>query len=225
MYLKSSVKRSPYTTYRDTCMEIEGILVDLAQDSLVYNFNRLESGTSYSMLLEFLCDADTTNTVAILTNGHLDTLELPSEGGMWYETDMSGVTNLSLKIGRLGTQPITLRRLIVRHSDAMGYLMGAPKGGEPPEIKFCLYQPHPNPFTDAATIKYSLPYATHVSLKVYDVAGRQVAKLVDEEVLPGVHTLRWEGRDNINRRCASGVYFVRLETEKYVASKKMVLVK
>jgi len=76
-----------------------------------------------------------------------------------------------------------------------------------------------------STIRYSLPYATHVSLKVYDVVGRLVSRLVDEEVPPGVHTLRWTGKDDVNRRCASGVYFVRFEATDYQASKKMVLLK
>jgi flagellar hook assembly protein FlgD len=78
---------------------------------------------------------------------------------------------------------------------------------------------------DTATIRYSVPYAVHVNLKVYDVSGRMVTKLVDGEVDPGLHTLRWEGKDDINRRCASGVYFVRFAAEDYVASKKMVLLK
>ncbi len=78
---------------------------------------------------------------------------------------------------------------------------------------------------NAADITYSLPYATHVSLKVYNVTGRLVTQLADGEVEAGVHTLRWEGRDNINRKCSSGVYFVRMETKEYKASKKMVLLK
>jgi len=88
---------------------------------------------------------------------------------------------------------------------------------------------HPDAITleieSLSTIRYSLPYATHVSLKVYDVVGRLVNKLVDEEVAPGVHTLQWTGKDDVNRRCASGVYFVRFTAGDYQASKKMVLIK
>ncbi len=78
---------------------------------------------------------------------------------------------------------------------------------------------------NAATIRYSVPYAVHVNLKVYDVSGRMVNRLVDGEVQAGVHQLRWEGKDNLNRKCASGVYFVRYQADEYQAAKKMVLIK
>jgi len=226
LYLKSALDRSPYTSYRDTCILIDDIYVDYGQDSLVYEFDRLSPATSYSVLLEFLCDADTTSDVAIEVNGQLDTLLLPAEGTMWYETDLSATSDLTVRLNRLGREPITLRRLVVRHSDPKGYAMGGPQGGPIlDEIPFCLYQPFPNPFTNEATIRYSLPYATHVSLKIYDVSGRLVSKLVDGEIAPGIHELRWTGKDDVNRRCASGVYFVRFTTDQYKASKKMVLIK
>jgi hypothetical protein len=81
------------------------------------------------------------------------------------------------------------------------------------------------PLSDETLIRYSLPYATHVNLKVYDVSGRVVTRLVDGEVQPGVHDLVWNAKDNAGRKCASGVYFVRYVTEEYQASKKMVLIK
>ncbi|MBN2378579.1 T9SS type A sorting domain-containing protein [candidate division WOR-3 bacterium] len=118
------------------------------------------------------------------------------------------------------------RVIVRRRSDSGIFMMGSP--GEdmmPIEIPFCLYQPFPNPFGNAATIRYSLPYATHVSLKVYDVSGRLVNNLVDREVQAGVHQLQWTGKDDLNRKCASGVYFVRFAADDYTASKKMVLVK
>jgi flagellar hook assembly protein FlgD len=64
-----------------------------------------------------------------------------------------------------------------------------------------------------------------VSLKVYDITGRLVNTLVQGKVTPGVHSLSWEGKDNIGRKCASGVYFVRLMAADYKASKKMVMIK
>jgi hypothetical protein len=226
LYLKSTLSRSPYTSHRDTCILINDVFVDYGQNNLVYSCNRLNPYTSYSVLLEFLCDADTSTNVGININGQLDTMYLPAEGSMWYETDLSGTSNLNVNLTRLGIAPITLRRLIVRHSDPVGYAMGGPQGEAiPMEIPFCLYQPFPNPFGNMATIRFSLPYATHVNLKVYDVSGRVVTRLVDGEVQPGVHDLVWNAKDNAGRKCASGVYFVRYVTEEYQASKKMVLIK
>jgi hypothetical protein len=76
-----------------------------------------------------------------------------------------------------------------------------------------------------SSIRYSLPYPTNVSLKVYDISGRLVNTLVEGKVEPGVHSIRWEGKDNINRKCSSGVYFVRFVAADYKASKKMVMIK
>lgn len=95
----------------------------------------------------------------------------------------------------------------------------------PPPIELSLSEPVPNPFSDVVEITYSLPLSLVVNLKIYDITGRLVSKLVDGEVTSGVHTLRWEGRDDANRRCAAGVYFVRFETDDFVATKKMVLLK
>jgi len=52
-----------------------------------------------------------------------------------------------------------------------------------------------------------------------------VTRLVDGKVRPGVHELKWSGKDNVNRKCPAGVYFVRFATDQYKASKKMVLIK
>ncbi len=86
-------------------------------------------------------------------------------------------------------------RVIVRQRSDSGLFMmkGKPVIG-PEKIVFCLFQPNPNPFSDVATIRYSLPYETNVSLKVYDISGRLINTLVQGKVQAGVHTIRWEGK-------------------------------
>lgn len=189
----------------------------------------LDDGKDYSVIVEFYTECDSVTQVVVETGGNVDTVEVPANSFSWYETDVASATDtLLVKIKRIssaGFVPVS-RVIVWRPNEAESYLlMCGPQGNGPEELRFCLYQPCPNPFSDAATIRYSLPYATHVSLKVYDITGRLVSRLVDEDVPPGVHTLCWEGRDKINRRCASGVYFVRLEADKYTASKKIVLLK
>lgn len=89
-------------------------------------------------------------------------------------------------------------------------------------------QPQQSPLRmeiNGCEICYDLPYGTNVSLAVYDASGRLVSTLVQGKVQAGVHTIRWEGKDNINRKCSSGVYFVRFVADDYRASKKMVMLK
>jgi hypothetical protein len=73
-----------------------------------------------------------------------------------------------------------------------------------------LLPPSPNPFVETATLAFEVPSAGRVTLDVFDVAGRRVARVLDAEVGPGAHAARWDGLDSARRPCAAGVYFVRL---------------
>jgi flagellar hook assembly protein FlgD len=64
----------------------------------------------------------------------------------------------------------------------------------------------------------------HVTLSVFDVAGRRVRTLVDGWMRAGPHSSRWDGRDDGGRAVASGVYFARLEAGR-ILSRRMVLLK
>ncbi|MFA3784145.1 T9SS type A sorting domain-containing protein [Melioribacteraceae bacterium 4301-Me] len=85
---------------------------------------------------------------------------------------------------------------------------------------FTLYQNYPNPFNPSTTIRFSLPQREHVTLKVFDILGREVAILVDGELNPGEHSVVFDASS-----LPSGVYFYRLQTGGYVQQRKMVVVK
>ncbi|HUI29146.1 MAG TPA: alpha-amylase family glycosyl hydrolase [Candidatus Acidoferrales bacterium] len=93
---------------------------------------------------------------------------------------------------------------------------------EPPNIatKYELLQNYPNPFNPSTIISYQLPVAGHVTLKVYDVLGREVKTLVDEAKQPGRYEIRFDGS-----RLASGVYFYVLKTNTFFQAKKMLMIK
>jgi hypothetical protein len=74
---------------------------------------------------------------------------------------------------------------------------------------YSLSQNFPNPFNPVTVVQYSLAEKGHVSITVYDVSGREVRVLVDEEREAGPHSLVWDGRNNDGEDLASGVYFVR----------------
>jgi hypothetical protein len=90
---------------------------------------------------------------------------------------------------------------------------------------FALKQAFPNPFTGATSIHYALPKQSHVSLKIYNAAGQLVNTLVSEPKDPGYYRLEWGGKDATGTKVASGVYFYRIETEEYTATKKMAVVR
>jgi hypothetical protein len=81
----------------------------------------------------------------------------------------------------------------------------------------------PNPFSGGTTVRYFVPRAGHVGVRVYDVSGRFVATVVDEWREPGEHTAVWDGLDRNGQDCGSGVYFLNLESNGSLASRKVVL--
>ena len=89
-----------------------------------------------------------------------------------------------------------------------------------------LSQNFPNPFNPATTIRYGLPKAERVTLKIYNLLGEEVATLVDNaEKKAGYHAAIWDGRNRDGGFIASGIYLYRLRAGKSVVTKKMALVK
>jgi hypothetical protein len=91
--------------------------------------------------------------------------------------------------------------------------------------RFALHPNYPNPFNPATTIKYDLPKTTRVTLRIFDIMGRQVKTLIDEEKDAGYHYLIWEGKDDKGRPVTSGIYFYRLETSSFTFVQKLMLLR
>ncbi len=85
---------------------------------------------------------------------------------------------------------------------------------------FSLSQNYPNPFNPSTIISYQVPAVSHVSLRVYDILGNEVASLVDEEKLAGRYSVNFNAS-----KIASGVYFYRIIAGSFVETKKLVLMK
>jgi len=81
--------------------------------------------------------------------------------------------------------------------------------------------PNPNPARGATSLRYTLSRAGHVSLAVYDAAGRRVQLLRDAEQLAGAHETRFALRDDAGRALPSGLYLVRLEAEGRVLTRRL----
>jgi len=88
-----------------------------------------------------------------------------------------------------------------------------------------LAQNHPNPFNPSTEIRFALPTRQPVTLRVYDVAGREVATLAAGLHDAGTHVLVWRGEDDEGSRVSSGLYFYRLTTETGSETRKMMLLK
>jgi len=88
-----------------------------------------------------------------------------------------------------------------------------------------LSQNYPNPFNAATRIEYYVPLPSHVTLSVYDILGRTVETLVDEQKTIGEHDVIWSGLDADGNQVASGLYFYHLRAGEHNYSRKMLLLK
>jgi hypothetical protein len=91
--------------------------------------------------------------------------------------------------------------------------------------KYQLYQNYPNPFNPNTEIKFDLPEAVRVELKVFNILGQEVAKLVDEVRPAGAYTINWDSKSASGVSVASGLYVYQLKAGKFSDAKKMVLIR
>jgi photosystem II stability/assembly factor-like uncharacterized protein len=104
----------------------------------------------------------------------------------------------------------------------LGPILSAQKGNLSPTT-FVLSQNYPNPFNPETTIEYFLPQRSNITLKIYDVLGREIKTLVAEDQVAGKHVVQWNSIDDINAKTSSGIYFCVLRSSKYIAVMKMLL--
>jgi photosystem II stability/assembly factor-like uncharacterized protein len=83
-----------------------------------------------------------------------------------------------------------------------------------------LSQNYPNPFSRSTSIRFQISESYHVTLKVYDINGQEVATLVNEQMIPGSHEVTWNAEG-----FPAGVYFYKLEAGTYIKSRKLVLIR
>ncbi|MEX0737667.1 MAG: T9SS type A sorting domain-containing protein [Bacteroidota bacterium] len=88
---------------------------------------------------------------------------------------------------------------------------------------FSLGQNFPNPFNPSTTISYKLGHAANVRLVIYDVAGREIKRLVSQYQFPGQYAVTWTSADESGRNVPSGMYIARLQVESESSIRKMVL--
>jgi predicted acyl esterase len=86
--------------------------------------------------------------------------------------------------------------------------------------EFSLQQNYPNPFNPTTNIKFNIPKRDNVTLKVFNILGKEVATLVKENLKAGTYEVKFDGGN-----LSSGIYFYKLETQSYKETKKMVLIK
>jgi photosystem II stability/assembly factor-like uncharacterized protein len=154
-------------------------------------------------------------------------------GENWTDLGSPGLTNF--KFWSIAMDRSDPPRIHVGTSEGVFNLTRVPTDVDDPPSgpglprSFALSQNYPNPFNPSTTIAFDLPGAAGskqlVSLTIYDIRGRLVRKLVNQEKEPGTYQVHWDGRDEHGQQASSGVYLYRIKAGDFTSVRKMVLVR
>lgn len=91
--------------------------------------------------------------------------------------------------------------------------------------QFALGQNYPNLFNPSTNINYQLPKAERVRITIYDLAGRQVRELLNENKEAGSYTVQWNGKNQLSQTVATGVYIYKIQAGQFSQTRKMLFLK
>ncbi len=169
-------------------------------------------GQDYHLVLSVSNPADT-----LRFRGDSDTLTANNRSSVY-----SGATWYNFADGTSGYAKRNLRfRAVVTTTSGISGVAGDGLRA----ATFELERNYPNPFNPSTTIRYSIPSASEVTLRVFDIMGREVTTLVRGVQAAGRYQTVWEGTTNAGIPVASGVYFCRLEAGSFMKTQRMLLLK
>jgi len=154
--------------------------------------------------------------------------------GIYSTTQLNGSSTLwkleaSDILGNAIVESVTSRKsdgTILIGTHGRGAFVGKVDNGTGVDIhsvlaaQYKLYQNYPNPFNPTTAISFQLPAYSHVKLKVFDLLGREVATLVNEEKAPGNYEVIFNAQN-----LSSGIYFYRMEAGSFSQTKKLLFLK
>lgn len=192
----------------------DGVLVNGAINSTSYTLSRKSGGNLVA--LSRVCTHQGCATMTIQNSGGMIYWLCPCHGSQFNQDGVVTQGPAGSPLPRYGTSLATNGDLTI---DTNVSTLGLPVD-ERTASKFSLSQNYPNPFNPTTTITYTLAKADDVSLKVYDLLGREVAVLFSEHQLVGHYTVNFNAQ-----HLASGTYLYKLQAGSLVETKKMTLVK
>jgi len=146
--------------------------------------------------------------------------ELKQVGSSTAKFDPSLVRKISIYMDKADNSTLTNFEFEIKNIAFLSKNGSDRSKGESVPTEFKLSQNYPNPFNPSTLIEFSVAKSEFVTIKVYNVLGKEVANLVNETKKPGVHSVRFDANG-----LSSGVYLYKIQSESYTATKKMILQK
>ncbi len=168
-------------------------------------------------LLDMLAEALPPLGEPTVSPGDIDNNDLEQKGAYWnylfVRNDKSlGIHNPKYTIALLQRSITTITGVEFEHT---------------PDVpqEFALRQNYPNPFNPTTQIEFTLPEQSDVVLEIYDITGRRVNTLMNDNLSTGTYTVSWDATNQSGQTVSSGVYIYRLQAGSFVETKRMVFIK
>ena len=195
----------------------------------------LWNGTGWRnhMRWEYAYDISGNNTEAVYYSGSQNLWTMERKATYTYDTYGNTLTGLAwiYNAGQWSAGWTDLQLVFNNRQDTLAYnsVMSVSaeyvtelEDDQLPVSSFSLFQNYPNPFNPETVISYQISVNSHVTLKLFDVLGNEVATLVNEEKEAGYHNYQLS---IVNYQLTSGVYFYKLQADDFISLKKMIVLK
>ncbi len=171
------------------------------------------SGLTFNEPVTITIEYDTEDIPDGIEEEDLKLLRYDESDDEWFELETTVDTDLKT----LTAETLTFSGFA---AGTIGEITSADREESDLPVRFDLAQNYPNPFNPTTTIRYDLPVSSDVKLEVYDIIGRRVAVLVNDQVQAGRYTVQFDASG-----FASGVYFYRLQAGSFVQTRKLTVIK
>jgi hypothetical protein len=122
-----------------------------------------------------------------------------------------------------GTNPSTKAKLMLEYLDFFGDIITDVDEYADMNMDASLGNIYPNPFSDHATLSFTLHEEAPVLIEIYSLDGRRLNTLLDREVVAGEHTVKWYGTNATGEKLSAGIYVITLKTNSVISTRKIIL--
>jgi hypothetical protein len=191
---------------------------ETADDGSVSGYNlyrRMVDSLEHEKMASFTKQQVNNSKISLVANDFFKVNDSLIVGSSPYTYTDSGLTN--------GVEYEYLLKAVELNKENSVASTTGTAGNETTPEAFSLAQNYPNPFSSATTISFALPQDCPVQLSIYDISGRLVTNLLNDNLTAGNYTLPWMGTDESGKEVSSGMYICHLTAGSYHAAVKLVL--
>ncbi|MGE5810962.1 MAG: alpha-amylase family glycosyl hydrolase, partial [Ignavibacteria bacterium] len=213
---------------RENLYKVFSALINLKKDYDV--FRSTSFTTSLSGAGKRISITDLSMNVTIIGNFNVQPININpafQNTGTWYDYFNGDSINVSDTQALIPLEPgeFHIYTTVKLPPPEQGILSEIKTSSQELIKEYSLGQNYPNPFNPSTEITFQIVKPSNVNLKIFDILGREVKTLINEEKGNGRYSIRWNGDNNFNEPVSSGIYFYKLDAGSFTNTKKMMLLR